>query len=281
MKFLRILAILFTVGALWSVSQTITDIRLEALVKSGELPYGPMPAVESVSYSYQGLRKAFDPSLPLRRAEEFKKSEFEDLILSSLSAKDQVALKPYIHSTLNFSVDYQIDPFWIISIIMVESNFKLTAISPKNARGLMQIKPDTAQHLYQLMQKNLTEDQVSKNLYHPEENIEVGVFYLKKLLQNFGMNYNLATVAYNIGPGKLRSRLGAKSLDVANFSYFVKVKDRYLKLSRNFALEAKKRPRPFEMTYVVSNQGLKLEEKILGLYTGSTSENLMVAQTKF
>jgi hypothetical protein len=281
MKYLRMITILSILGGVWVISRMITDIRLIALQESGALPYGPLPAQESFGYSYQGLHQAFNPSLPIKRAEEFSKAEFEELIMKSLPPKTQTALKPYLASALNFSVDYQIDPFWIISIIMVESNFKLKAISPKNARGLMQIKPDTAQHLYQLMQKNLTAEEVSRNLYHPEENIEVGVFYLKKLLHNFRMNYNFATVAYNIGPGRLRSRLGTNSLDVANFSYLVKVTDRYNTLSQNFAAETRKRPRPFELTYVVLNQGLKLEDRIVNLYLGATSENLIASNLKF
>jgi soluble lytic murein transglycosylase len=274
MNFLKGLILSIIVGSLWSLAGTITDSRMEKLEAIGALPYGPLPAVASVSYSYEGLNQAFDSRLPLKRASELSKAEFEELILSSLNQKTQEQLKPFMRPILNFSVEYQMDPFWIISIIMVESNFKRHAISPKNARGLMQIKPDTAQHLYQLMQKTLTEDQVSKNLYHPEENIEVGVFYLKKLLQNFRMNYRFATVAYNIGPGKLRNRLVAKSLDVNNFSYLVKVRDRYVSLSQNFSKNIKNRPHPYEGTYVYSEQGLKLEEKLMSLFSTSTSENL-------
>lgn len=281
MKYLRTITILSILGGIWAISRAITDNRLVALQESGALPYGPLPAQENFGYSYQGLHQAFNPSLPIKRAEEFSKAEFEGMILKSLPQKTQTALKPYLVSALNFSVDYQIDPFWIVSIIMVESNFKLKAISPKNARGLMQIKPDTAQHLYQLMQKTLTQDEVLRNLYHPEENIEVGVFYLKKLLHNFRMNYNFATVAYNIGPGRLRSRLGTNSLDVANFSYLVKVTDRYNTLSQRFAAETKKRPLPFELTYVVLNQGLKLEDRIVNLYLSATSENLIASNLKF
>jgi Transglycosylase SLT domain len=280
MKILKVLTILLIAGGLWSTSLLITELRLKALEKSGIIPYGPIPAQESFGYSYQGMRAAFDPRVPIKRAEEFSKEEFEAMIMASFTPKAQEALKPYLKSALNYSVDYQVDPFWILSIIMVESNFKLTATSPKNARGLMQIKPDTAQHLYQLMQKNLTEDEVSQNLYHPEENMDVGVFYLKKLLQNFRMNYRFATVAYNIGPSKLRNRLGENSLDVDNFSYLVKVKDRYQMISQNFLAQARKKPLPFEMTYVVLNQGLKLEEKIVSLYLGSTSENLVALNQK-
>ena len=275
MKFLKALGVAMIVGSLWGLSSSITETRIEKLELDGKLPYGPLPAVASRSYSYEGLKAAFDSRVPLRRASELSKAEFTASIMATLTPKVQKELEPYINPILNFSVEYQMDPFWIISIIMVESNFKLTALSPKNARGLMQIKPDTAQHLYQLMQKTLTEDQVTKNLYHPEENIEVGVFYLKKLLQNFRMNYQFATVAYNIGPSKLRNRLVEKSLDVPNFSYLVKVKERYDLLSQNFSKIIKNRPHPFELTYVYSEQGLKMEERLTALFSPDTSENLV------
>ncbi len=274
MKFLKGLGIAMILGSLWGLAGSISDSRIEKLELAGRLPYGPLPASATKSYSYEGLAGAFDSRLPLKRASELTKAEFEEAIMAAFTPRVQKELRPLINPILNFSVEYQMDPFWIISIIMVESNFKLTAKSHKNARGLMQIKPDTAQHLYQLMQKTLTEDQVTKNLYHPEENIEVGVFYLKKLLQNFRMNYQFATVAYNIGPQKLRNRLTEKSLDVKNFSYLVKVKERYDLISLNFSEIIKARPQPFELTYVYSEQGLKMEEKLSALFAPSTSENL-------
>ncbi|MBC7713156.1 MAG: lytic transglycosylase domain-containing protein [Rhizobacter sp.] len=275
MKFVSGLCLTIILGCLWLVAGVISTNRLKTLELAGILPYGPLPAVESNYYSYEGLHQAFDSSVPLKRASEFSKVEFETMLMTSLSPKEQGELKPYLNSILDFSVEYQVDPFWITSIVMVESNFNLTALSPKNARGLMQIKPDTAQHLYQLMQKTLTDDQVSENLYRPKENIEVGVFYLKKLLQNFRMNYRFATVAYNIGPSKLRNRLVEKSLDVNNFSYLVKVKDRYFKLTQTFAQVTKFKAMPYEATYVYSEQGLKLELKIVDLFPMATgSENL-------
>ena len=275
MKFLKGLGISIILGSLWGIAGNITNDRIKRLEDIGVLPYGPYPAIASTSYSYEGLPSAFNPSLPLKRASELTKKEFENLLMSSLSLRAQKQIKPYLGALLNLSVEYQMDPFWIVSIIMVESNFKLTAISPKNARGLMQIKPDTAQHLYQLMQKRLTDDQISENLYQPVKNIEVGVFYLKKLLHNFRMNYPLATVAYNMGPQGLRNRLNQKSLDVKNFSYLVKVKDSYNKISQNFAKIIKNRPHPYMNTYVYSEQGLKLEERLILLFPPITSENLV------
>lgn len=266
----------FVMVGLWLVTQLIVDVRLNNLVTNGELPYGPLPSVEVNYYSYNGLIKAFDSSVPLDRVKEFSRSEFEELLITSLGPKMQKGLKPILSSVLTLSEDYQVDPIWIISIIMVESNFQFDAISPKNARGLMQIKPDTALHLYQLMQKNVPEDQVNKNLNVPQENIEVGIFYLKKLLQNFRMNYGFATVAYNIGPQKLRNRLSEKSLDVKNFSYLVKVQERYTLFSQNLKKVLKDRPSPFELTYVFSDQGLKYDQQIANFFPFSSSENLLV-----
>ncbi|NOT77946.1 MAG: lytic transglycosylase domain-containing protein [Bacteriovoracaceae bacterium] len=266
----------FVMVGLWLVTQLIVDVRLNNLISNGDLPYGPLPSVEANYYSYNGLVEAFDSSVPLDRVKEFSRSEFEELLITSLGPKMQKGLKPILSSVLTLSEDYQVDPLWIISIIMVESNFQFDAISPKNARGLMQIKPDTALHLYQLMQKNVPEDQVNKNLNVPQENIEVGIFYLKKLLQNFRMNYGFATVAYNIGPQKLRNRLSEKSLDVKNFSYLVKVQERYTLFSQNLKKVLKDRPSPFEFTYVFSDQGLKYDQQIANFFPLSSSENLFV-----
>lgn len=266
----------FVMVGLWLVTQLIVDVRLNNLISNGDLPYGPLPSVEANYYSYNGLVEAFDSSVPLDRVKEFSRREFEELLITSLGPKMQKGLKPILSSILTLSEDYQVDPLWIISIIMVESNFQFDAISPKNARGLMQIKPDTALHLYQLMQKNVPQDQVNKNLNVPQENIEVGIFYLKKLLQNFRMNYGFATVAYNIGPQKLRNRLSEKSLDVKNFSYLVKVQERYTLFSQNLKKVLKDRPSPFEFTYVFSDQGLKYDQQIANFFPLSSSENLLV-----
>ena len=76
MKFLRGLCLSMILGSLWGVSGIISTYRLNSLESVGILPYGPLPATESVSYSYEGLQQAFDSNVPLKRASEFSKSEF-------------------------------------------------------------------------------------------------------------------------------------------------------------------------------------------------------------
>lgn len=65
--------------------------------------------------------------------------------------------------------------------------------------GLMQVMPDTAYEMWQKLEgENITEDE----LYEPEINIRVGIYYFKSLVIKYE-NYNLALVAYNAGMGNL------------------------------------------------------------------------------
>lgn len=266
MKIMKGVFLIALIASLWAMSSSLKTQRLNSLVASGKIPYGPIPDVDKNYYSYDGLHSAFNADLELKRAEEFSKNEFQDLILSSLETPAKSNLKRYLPSILRFSEDYQLDPFWIISVMMVESRFDKKAMSPKNARGLMQIKPDTADHLYQLMNKKFSDEQIQRNLHTPEENIEVGVFYLKKLLHNFRLNYRHATIAYNLGPNKLKTLLGEDDIDTENYRYLVKVQESYDELSLIFSNVLKRRPKPFESTYVVKGQGRKLEAELLGLF---------------
>jgi hypothetical protein len=269
MKILKGVIFIAITAALWWGSGLVKSMRLNQLVASGKIPYGPIPDMTRDYYSYDGMNSAFDAGLELRRSDEFSKNEFESLILKSMAPVARENFEKFLPSTLSFSEEYQIDPFWIISVMMVESGFNLKALSNKNARGLMQIRPDTAGHLYLLMRKKVSENQMNLNLHRPNENIEMGVFYLKKLLQNFRLNYHFATIAYNVGPNKLRGLISKHKIDTVNFAYLIKVKESYKLLTKAFSSELKKRARPFESTYVVKGQGRSLEEKLLKLYVSA------------
>jgi soluble lytic murein transglycosylase-like protein len=82
---------------------------------------------------------------------------------------------------------YAIDPLLIYSQMHQESTFKQRAISPKGARGLMQLMPDTARRMG------------VGNIYDPKQNIEGGVKYMRFLLDMFGGDVNLALAGYNAG----------------------------------------------------------------------------------
>lgn len=82
---------------------------------------------------------------------------------------------------------YQVDKALVHAIIHAESAFNPYAISPKGARGLMQLMPATAAR-YGV-----------RDIFDPQENIRGGVKYMRDLLKMFGYNLRLAVAAYNAG----------------------------------------------------------------------------------
>ncbi len=99
--------------------------------------------------------------------------------------------EPFLPIVMKKANEYNLDPQLIKSIIKAESNWNPYAVSPKGARGLMQLMPSTAYEL------GVT------NSFDPEENIDGGVRYLKYLLDKFSGNLSLAISAYNAGPGRV------------------------------------------------------------------------------
>jgi len=82
-----------------------------------------------------------------------------------------------------------VDPLLLYSVMHQESSFKSRAISPKGARGLMQLMPGTA------IRYGVT------NIFDPRQNIEGGARYLRFLLEHFDGDVNLALAGYNAGEG--------------------------------------------------------------------------------
>jgi soluble lytic murein transglycosylase-like protein len=75
----------------------------------------------------------------------------------------------------------------IHSVIQVESNYNPYAISPKGARGLMQLIPETARRFG------------VNDAFDALENLQGGVKYLKYLITIYNGDYRLALAAYNAG----------------------------------------------------------------------------------
>ena len=92
--------------------------------------------------------------------------------------------------------EYGVYPRLAMAIIRAESNFNPTAVSPKNAQGLMQLIPETAERF------NV------KKPFDPEQNIRGGLAYLRWLLAYFQGNIALVAAAYNAGEGAVNRYAG-------------------------------------------------------------------------
>jgi hypothetical protein len=88
----------------------------------------------------------------------------------------------------------------VLSVIHVESSFRHRAASPAGALGLMQLRPST-------MDAELARTRVrGADPLDPAANVRAGVRYLGRLVRAFD-DVDLALVAYNAGPARLRRHL--------------------------------------------------------------------------
>lgn len=103
---------------------------------------------------------------------------------------------PYADLVRQEAARQGLDEGLVHAVVAVESNYDPMALSPKGARGLMQLMPETAREL------GVTQP------YDPEQNIRGGTRYLRRLIDQFGGDLDLALAAYNAGPGAVDRHRG-------------------------------------------------------------------------
>lgn len=88
----------------------------------------------------------------------------------------------------------------VASVVRHESAGNAAAISPKGARGLMQLMPATAQEVAADLGLEYSEERLTAD---PAYNQQLGSAYLGKLLARYDGHKALAVAAYNAGPGRV------------------------------------------------------------------------------
>ena len=98
---------------------------------------------------------------------------------------------PYEAAITEHARRQQVAADLVRAVIQVESAFNPVAVSSKGAMGLMQLMPATARELG------------VRNPFDPDQNIRGGVAYLRRLLDRYDGNVELALAAYNAGMGNV------------------------------------------------------------------------------
>ena len=170
---------------------------------------------QSATYSFDnfdttnGVRVHVDPPPALKKnSKSSRKASIvsnapaatPNVRLTSMSVNSTMGVGASLHgfTTGNEQIDSYVsdsakrnglDPLLIYSVMHQESSFKSRAISPKGARGLMQLMPGTA------VRFGVT------NIFDAQQNIEGGSRYIKFLLDRFDGDLSLALAGYNAGEG--------------------------------------------------------------------------------
>ena len=125
-------------------------------------------------------------------------------------ARKMMHAAPYPEIIAQASAHYNVDASLIAAVIKAESGGNPRATSPKGAMGMMQLMPATARDL------GVTDP------YDPGQNIMAGTKYLKKLLDRYDGDRELALAAYNWGPGNLEK--SHRSMPRETIEYVARIK---------------------------------------------------------
>lgn len=102
----------------------------------------------------------------------------------------------------------KLSPYLVRSLIRQESAFAVQATSVSNALGLMQLIPPTADEVAKEL--GLGKLDLPRDAFVPETNIEMGTYYIAKMVRQFGGNVPLGLAAYNAGPTRMRIFVNAR-----------------------------------------------------------------------
>jgi len=104
----------------------------------------------------------------------------------------QAGMQRYARQVELAATEQGLDPALVHAVVQVESGYDALAVSPRGARGLMQLMPATASRLG------------VADSFDPAANLRGGTRYLRMLINAFNNDLPLALAAYNAGEGAVR-----------------------------------------------------------------------------
>jgi soluble lytic murein transglycosylase len=117
---------------------------------------------------------------------------------------------PFEAKILKWSEERRLNPLLVTALIRQESRFEPEIKSSAGALGLMQVMPETGKYVAEQIGLQ------NYSLINPEDNINLGTFYLDYTHRKYDNNSMLAVASYNAGPhavAKWVSQYGLKDLD--------------------------------------------------------------------
>jgi len=132
-------------------------------------------------------------------------------------------------AVVKYSAVHGHDPYLLLAVIETESAYQSDVVSNKGAVGYMQLRPFVAKAIASEIE--FDSDLQDSALTDMDTNVRLGSYYLSKMKLRF-KDLNLALVAYNLGPSRLRQvlRMGKKP----SMEYTIKVlnsRKRIMKIS--------------------------------------------------
>lgn len=166
------------------------------------------------------LKGAKSKSINMNKPISYSKPTARAPNTSIKSPNKQDRLSIYEEYIIEAAKKYQLKPELIKSVILAESNANQYAVSKAGAKGLMQLLDSTANYLG------------VDNPFEPQQNILGGSRYLKRLLDTFEGNLDLALAAYNAGSGNVYKYSGIPPFPETR-AYVARVKKIYERINSN------------------------------------------------
>ncbi|MEM9691144.1 MAG: transglycosylase SLT domain-containing protein [Myxococcota bacterium] len=175
------------------------DLEAEATLQRSETDISaryPGRESEALCTAYEGLSTA------ARRAKLANRAVPLEVLMRAPTSEERwqwecIYPRPFSTLVAAAAKRFEVPLDFVYAIMRQESSFRTTVRSPVGARGLMQLMPATAARAAAEAKLTLQE---ADDIVRPDLNVQLGTFYLGKLLKNFDRHAAVAAAGYNAGP---------------------------------------------------------------------------------